>query len=350
MFGFSTAITNSILLLPVMSYFILPINFTNFIPGLPSWRVLLFLLMAPSVFSLMGLYYLPESPKYLLSQGQEAKAFEVLRLIYSWNKNTTRYTYPVDSVEIDEADKGFSGGKGVGPVLILMCAQTLELFGKKRFLQTFNMCIIDFTINVIGIGITMWLPTILNYLVFLDDENHTICSAIKLGIGQQRNDSSTVDVCADPNGLNTSHLKTLIMISAALLSYYMISSAVVNCVGKKRLLVIWFSLGAICAFSMYWVNIYFLSIFFLTVICQMGKFHGIVVSFGADFYPSSINAMGVCFVSTIGSIGLVVGGNIAGALFLNHCDYMFFGCAVAMSVVVILTAMLPSEKKEGSFV
>lgn len=328
-----------------MSYFILPINFTSFIPGLPSWRVLLLLLMAPSIFGLIGLFCLPESPKYLFSQGQDEKALEVLSLVYSWNKQTTRNTYPVLSVELNEEDKGFSDVKGAAAVLNLMWVQTMQLFEKKRILQTLNMCIIDFIICVIGVGITMWLPTILNYLVILDDESHTICSAIRLATGQTKNESAEVDVCAGPDGLNISHLKTLIMISTALMFYYVISSAVINSVGRKRLLVIWFSLGTICAFSMYWVNIYFLSIFFLTLICQMGKFHGIVVSFAADFYPSSVNGMGVSFITTISSIGLVVGGNIFGALFLNHCDYMFFGCSAAMFLVVVLTMMLPSEKK-----
>lgn len=329
-----------------MAYFILPIDFTNIISGLPSWRVLLLLLMVPSMFGLIGLIYLPESPKYLLSQGQDEKAMDVLRLIYSWNRQTISDTYPVYLVEINEADKGFSDVRGAGAVLVLMWDQTLQLFEKKRVLQTFNMCIIDFIICVIGVGITMWLPTILNYLVILDDESHTICSAIRIATGQQKSDTVAIDICEDPSAMSFSHFKTLIMISTALLSYYLISSAVVNYIGRKKLLVIWFSLGTICAFTMYWVNIYFLSIFYLTLICQMGKFHGIVVSFAADFYPSSINAMGVSFVTTISSIGLVVGGNITGTLFLNHCDYMFFGCAAAMFLVVVLTTMLPSEKSK----
>lgn len=333
-----------ITLFVVMSYFMLSIDFTSVLPGVSSWRVLLLSYMGPTALGLLGLIYLPESPKFLLLQGQCERALEVLQQVYRINTKTTNYS--INNVEIDEEDKGYTDVKGFQSILRLMWEQTLQLFERKRIWQTLNMCTIDFIICVIGVGITMWLPTILNYLVALDDENLTICSAIRIATRKENSNDTEIDVCSSPNSLNVSHFKTLIAISAALLGYYVISSAVVNFVGRKRLLVIWFSLGTICAFSMYWINIYFLSILFLTLICQMGKFHGMVVSCAADYYPSSINAMGVSFVTLISSVGLVVGGNITGTLFLNHCDFMFFGCSAGMFFVVILTTLLPNENRK----
>lgn len=86
------------------------------------------------------------------------------------------------------------------------------------------------------------------------------------------------------------------------------------------------------------------SIFAITLIYQIGKFHGIVLSAAADYYPPNINAMGVSFVTVIGSAGLVFGGNITGPLFLNHCNEMFFGVFGVMLVVITLTSMLPKER------
>lgn len=80
------------------------------------------------------------------------------------------------------------------------------------------------------------------------------------------------------------------------------------------------------------------------MIYQLGKFHGIVLSAAADYYPSNINAMGVSFVTIVGSAGLVFGGNITGPLFLNYCNEMFFGVFVAMVIVICLTCVLPKER------
>lgn len=237
--------------------------------------------------------------------------------------------YPCFNVALDDTEWLHADARG-------MWKQTVQLFLKERIFQTINMSIINFTICVIGVGITMWLPTILFYLERFEDKNKTVCSVMR---HSKPDDEDTI--C--PSELNIDHFHTLIWISTALLFYYIISSAVVNSLGKKRLLLVWFTLGTLSAFTMYWSEIYVYSIVALTLICQMGKFHGIVLSIAADYYPPNINAMGVCFITMISNIGLVVGGNITGALFLNYCDYMFFGFAFVMLIIIILTTLLPKE-------
>lgn len=50
-----------------------------------------------SLIASVSFYYLPESPKFLLSHGQENEALEVLKEIYSTNTGKSKDTYPVSS-------------------------------------------------------------------------------------------------------------------------------------------------------------------------------------------------------------------------------------------------------------
>lgn len=316
-------------ILSVMAYLILPVDFTPLSQYLKSWRVLLLVYIFPSILGFLGLLFLPESPKFLITMEKHSESQEVLRKVFQINTKKPGSFYPCYNVFLDDTECLRADAKG-------MWKQTVQLFKKERLFQTINMSLINFTICVIGVGITMWLPTVLFYLEENKAKDITVCNALRRSTPD--NDSSTC-----PRDLKIDHFNTLIWISTALLFYYIISSAVVDFLGKKRLLLIWFALGAFSAFTMYWSVVYVYSIVALTLICQMGKFHGIVLSIAADYYPPNINAMGVCFVTMVSNLGLVVGGNITGALFLNYCDYMFFGIAFIMMVIILLTTMLPRE-------
>lgn len=313
-----------------MAYIVLSIDLTSILsPHITAWRFLLFIYIFPSVIGFIGLLCLPESPKFLITLGKHNESQEVLRKIFHINTKKPKSLYPCYNIFLDDTECLRADAKG-------MWNQTVQLFKKERILQTINMSMINFTICVIGVGITMWLPTILVFLEESGNKNLTICNALKRSTPNTEN-----ALC--PGDLKIGHFMTLLWISAALLFYYIISSAVVNCLGKKRLLLVWFTLGTLSAFTMYWSSIYVYSIVALTLICQMGKFHGIVLSIAADYYPPNINAMGVCFITMVSNLGLVVGGNITGALFLNYCDYMFFGISFIMVVIILLTTLLPKE-------
>ena len=55
----------------------------------------------PSLVTAAALLFLPESPRYLLSQGQEQEALQVLRRIFSVNTGQPESLFPVGlSLEI----------------------------------------------------------------------------------------------------------------------------------------------------------------------------------------------------------------------------------------------------------
>lgn len=52
------------------------------------WRLLLLVYTLPGVIGGLCLYFMPESPKYLLTQGRDEEALEVVKWMYRTNNGT----------------------------------------------------------------------------------------------------------------------------------------------------------------------------------------------------------------------------------------------------------------------
>lgn len=60
-----------------------------------SWRIFLAICSIPSVLVAVFLFFLPESPKFLLIRNDHQKALEVFKQIYATNTGNDPEMYPV---------------------------------------------------------------------------------------------------------------------------------------------------------------------------------------------------------------------------------------------------------------
>lgn len=85
------------------SFFVqLGIGFTTPYFKYNSWRIFLLLCAMPSFLVAVLLFYLPESPKFLIMQNRQDKALNILRNIFVTNTGKTKDYYPVKELKIDE--------------------------------------------------------------------------------------------------------------------------------------------------------------------------------------------------------------------------------------------------------
>lgn len=83
----------------------------------------------------------------------------------------------------------------------------------------------------------------------------------------------------------------------------------------------------------------------LTLVMAIGNCGGLVSTIAMEFYPTQINAMGMCFIMMVGRLGAVFGSNLLGRLLFNLCEPTFW---VLLGVVVVLSVMsffLPDQSK-----
>lgn len=59
------------------------------------WRLFMVVCGVPGLLCGLSLFKIPESPKFLLSMGQEEKCVEILQEIYSFNTGKPKEEFPV---------------------------------------------------------------------------------------------------------------------------------------------------------------------------------------------------------------------------------------------------------------
>ena len=106
----------------------------------------------------------------------------------------------------------------------------------------------------------------------------------------------------------------------------------------------WFILSAICVVLVHWTSDFIVAVVVLTITMSVGNCGGIISTIAMEFFPTNINAMGMCFIMMIGRLGAVLGGNVMGQVLFGNCDAVFwfkFGIIILLGV---LTMCLPERR------
>lgn len=67
-----------------------------------SWRIFLLICAVPSFIVAVLLFFLPESPKFLLTRGRVDEAMEIFKSIYAINTGNDRNDYPVKHLILED--------------------------------------------------------------------------------------------------------------------------------------------------------------------------------------------------------------------------------------------------------
>ncbi|XP_030756916.1 synaptic vesicle glycoprotein 2C-like isoform X2 [Sitophilus oryzae] len=159
--------TLSWLLLPLMAYFILPIQGINFNIAntfiMVPWRFFLIILTLPEFLVTIWLLKTPETPKFHFAKGNHRECLEVLKTMYSRNTGNHPENYPVRKLATDmkmEIQNDVVCEGKSQRILRNMVKQIKSLFVSPLLKVTFLTCFIMFG-NMFGMfGLGLWLPEI----------------------------------------------------------------------------------------------------------------------------------------------------------------------------------------------
>lgn len=128
-----------------------------------SWRIFVALCTIPSLTSAVFFVFMPESPKFLLTIGQNRKALSVLKFIHKKNKQPS--SYKVTSLVLDpdhrpihltHQDTGCVSS--ISRNLKSLASISGELFRPPLLRSSVIMLIINFTLSFGYYGLWMWFP------------------------------------------------------------------------------------------------------------------------------------------------------------------------------------------------
>lgn len=96
----------------------------------------------PSIVFGICIYFLPESPKYLLTQGKNEEVLDILRKMYRINTGKDPMQYPVCEI-IWEESEDLKQMKNES-IIKSMWKQTSSLFQKTYLVKTTLVCYLQF--------------------------------------------------------------------------------------------------------------------------------------------------------------------------------------------------------------
>ncbi|RVE43385.1 hypothetical protein evm_011970 [Chilo suppressalis] len=323
---------------------VLPLKFHYYVPFLNiqfnSWRTLSLIFSTPCVLSAIGLLFLCESPKYLLSVGKDEKALKIMRTIFSINNNKSRDDYPVKCLVLDEltashAPKGFFSS---------VASQTIPLFKPPLLKNTVLLCAMMIIVLLCMQPYLVWFPYLINGFmtsVQRGEESLTICQRLR---ASQNMTETTVNDCS----INEFALSMLSGMGFLLAVINTVLSFLINYFGRRRLIIIVqfiAGIGGICLNSS---KLWQLSGLLLFVFIAGILNFGMVTTVSVDLFPTHVKAMAVSLTMMIGRVSAVVGINILKLLLEVNCEASFYMFGAVTLLGVAVSFLLPKDRKPSS--
>ncbi|XP_055325479.1 synaptic vesicle glycoprotein 2B-like [Sitodiplosis mosellana] len=341
-----------------------------------SWRIFLLLCALPSFIVTALLFYLPESPKFLIMQGRRDKALNILRGIFVTNTGQTKDYYPVKELMIDEkflmpvivntsnggndikrsSDYDANGAlcdieaikkKGKYSMMFSNIADnSRELFVPPILKFTIISILINFTFHIGYYGLMMWFPELFNRFDEFSrahpGQSATVCQVTKYVV--ESGSHAQLGVCSSIIS-STVFMESLISLSAALPAN-LISILFMDKLGRKFFLIFSTMSAAVCSAGMYFVmnkqQNFIVSAFFTGVIaCGNASLDCLIT----EVFPTHLRATGVAISMISARLGGIIGNIVIAQLLDLYCPAPTFIVAVLLAGGGLMCLMLPNTTR-----
>ncbi|XP_078322723.1 synaptic vesicle glycoprotein 2C-like isoform X2 [Crassostrea virginica] len=281
-----------------------------------SWRIFVALCTFPSLSSAVFFVFMPESPKFLLTIGQNEKALSVLKLIYKKN-NPKSSNFEVRSVVLDpehipicvhHTETGCASG--VSRNLKSLLSTSGELFRPPLRRISVIMIIINFTLSFGYYGLWMWFPELFSRVEKYGGSpcDHHQGPPNRTGNSTQEVDKEWVYF--------SGFLTALSNLPGNLLTIFLMDQ-----LGRKRLLSSSMVSSGIC-------------VFFIPLVRDKWQNLGISCLFGAvstvgwnsldvlstELFPTNVRSTSMGIQTGVGRLAAIFGNLIFGELVDVHCS------------------------------
>ncbi|XP_058839965.1 synaptic vesicle glycoprotein 2B-like [Topomyia yanbarensis] len=343
------------LLLPAIAYVVINREWALVVPVLNivyrPWRLFLVVCSLPCLVSGLALLWLPESPKFMLHQGDMKAAIDTIQWMHRVNCGKTVSPLFIDLILADEEDKQFeerravlSSSKGFSAMMKLVWDQTAPLFRKPYLNITAIVCFLQFGTYFTSHGLYMFFPEILNQLV----ESHaagvdrtTVCNVVYT---QNRLINSEVvgDQSCTPQMLNATTYGLSFILEVIYALGFAVIGVLINVVGKLSILVFVFVGCGLSGALMVVVDtpVGGMSLYMILVMAGFGG--SVVTAATVDLFPTNLRAMAVCIALMFGRLGGVVGANMLGMLLDTHCEWSFGMSGAILMICTVLSFFIPN--------
>ncbi|XP_066138213.1 synaptic vesicle glycoprotein 2B-like isoform X2 [Euwallacea fornicatus] len=338
--------------LPFLAIYILPLNFNEELGQgfvIHSWNLYLFICAFIPLISAIAFLFLPESPKFLMTTGNNEKALRVFQKIYSMNTGNPPDIYPIkvliNEIELNHGKESgkITANRTKGKTFLEGWKQVKPLFHSPHLKNIVLVCIIQcFTMNCLN-TLRLWLPQLFQAINDYEQKHNNsaaLCDALAVF-----KPNKTVVVESKECSVNTNNYSVYInsmIVSAVTIVAYVIAGGIINKTGKRNLYV---SLSTGCGLSalvLYLsrntiMTLTLASLFIATGSVMINTLLAIIV----DMFPTTLRTMTVSLAMMSGRSGAVIGNALYPMLLKTGCAAPFVYNGILSLSCALLGILLP---------
>nr|XP_054752323.1 synaptic vesicle glycoprotein 2B-like [Lytechinus pictus] len=300
-----------------------------------SWRIFVAVCCVPAASSVITFMIMPESPKYLLEQGNEEKALAIMRNIYSWNhKGAKPSDYPVTHLIPSGTNKrqlyAEDGTKlSLWKQFLALYQATKQLFKKPLTGITIAMLVIIFNLSFGYYGLFMWFPELFKRVEYGGSACSTFNESINI---TEPSDRIYVDGFYTALSNLPGNLLTIVLMDRLSRKLLITSSMIISGIS---VFFIWFLETR--------THVLIMSCLFGAISVITWNTLNVV---GVELYPTSCRSTALGVQSVLNRLGAIIGSLMFGVLIDLNCAIPMILIAVLLAIGGLTALALPNTSKK----
>lgn len=188
--GSTIILGTACILMPLAAWIVINQDWEFYVPIInvmyKPWRMYVIVSGLPGFLGAIGLIFLPESPKFVLAQGNKTATHHILKQMNRWNNGRKSSLEPFDLYEesesIENRQRILDCKQSRFPLLKTIWIQTAPLFKPPYLRATLLICIIQFGMYATANGFFMFYAEILNRMAsnLNSDTRMMMCDVINM--------------------------------------------------------------------------------------------------------------------------------------------------------------------------
>jgi len=312
-----------------------------------SWRIFVVLSTLPSFAVAFSLFFFPESPKFLLTQGKPELALKHLRRVYEMNTGKPKSSFSCK--QLANEDNVTDGRSNIGAssnwleILKETIQNTKQLFSKPLIRVTTIMITINFAIQFGYYGLWLWFPELFNkletYYTLHPGEQITVCEVV----GKTITNTTQTDNCAEPKHPDSQVFINSFIISLSAAPGNLWTILCMDKLGRKFFLCFSMLLSGGSVFLIYIVNSSTLNLVLSSIFGAVSTIgFNSLDCLGIELFPTSLRGTAMAITLAAARVGAILGNLMFGYLVEASCAVPIFMVAALLLGGGLLCILLPN--------
>ncbi|KAJ3627118.1 hypothetical protein MTP99_014522 [Tenebrio molitor] len=339
-------------ILPLLAWAVLPIDLNfksaNNAVEFHSWNLYLCICALPALVSAIAFIFMPESPKFLMTTGNNEAALDVFRKVYRFNTGNSPETFPIKELVEETKARTDSryGGKITAHRTKLQAIQEgwqqlKPLFFPPHLPKIILVCCMQMLGMMSLNTLRLWLPQIFQAINDYEYNNNGTSASLCTMLDEIRPSNHTKKCEVNLN--NSSVYINSIIVAVVTIIGYIVAGMLINALGKKKLLNILGIISGSCAMSIYFAQNSLTTIILSSFFVSLGSIGiNVILAVVVDLFPTTLRTMTVSLTMMTGRSGAMLGNLIFPTLLQLGCAPPFFTVGAVIIGCAFLSCLLPN--------